>query len=208
MKKPNRMFVAPAVDDGCRSDHHFWCRASHSSKTQVVVELNKSRCYFIELNKTKHKHPRPTPSDGRPCIRLGRFIEATPQGGQTGHHGDDDCGGSCVGPWWNFRTIPSVGNLRSGSFSFPLERFLLPPELFRTRIAVKLLMTKILHLRTQKGSLFLSLQKSMRSNWNLSLKVQDLMGFLLPLAGSITGFFFKHTIQVFLLSSIRAWGTL
>ena len=29
---------------------------------------------------------------------MGRFIEPTPQGGQTGHHGDDVCGGSCVGP--------------------------------------------------------------------------------------------------------------
>ncbi len=31
------------------------------------------------------------------------------------HHGDDVCGGSCVGARWNLFTIPTVENLRGGS---------------------------------------------------------------------------------------------
>ncbi len=53
--------------------------------------------------------------------------------GKRHYHGDDVCGGSCVCVDGTFRTIPTVGNLRSGSFSFPPESFLLPPELFRTQ---------------------------------------------------------------------------
>ena len=59
--------------------------------------------------------------------------------GKRHHHVDDVCGGSCVCVDCTFRTIPTVGNLRSGSFSFPPESFLLPPELFRTQMGVKLL---------------------------------------------------------------------
>jgi hypothetical protein len=35
-------------------------------------------CYFIDLYKTPPKCPRPAPSDGRPRVGLGRFIESTP----------------------------------------------------------------------------------------------------------------------------------
>jgi hypothetical protein len=41
------------------------------------------------------------------------------------HHGDDVCGGSCVGCRQNFCTIPTVQILQSGSFLFlpePLEQ--------------------------------------------------------------------------------------
>jgi hypothetical protein len=58
--------------------------------------------------------------------------------GKRQHHGDDVCGGSFVCVDGTFRAIPTVGILRSGSFSFPPESFLLPPELFRTQIGVKL----------------------------------------------------------------------
>ena len=37
------------------------------------------------------------------------------------HHGDDVCGGSCVDARQNSCTIPTVGNLCGGSFSFPPE---------------------------------------------------------------------------------------
>ena len=77
------MFVVPAIDDGCRFGHHFWQRASDLSKTRVAVELNKLRCHCIKLNKTKQNCPRPTHSDGCPCIRLRRFINSL---GAIGHH--------------------------------------------------------------------------------------------------------------------------
>jgi len=59
--------------------------------------------------------------------------------GKQHHHGDDVCGGSCVCVDSTFRIIPTVGNIRRGSFLFPPRGFLLPPELFRTQIGVKLL---------------------------------------------------------------------
>ncbi len=43
----------------------------------------------------------------------------TPLGGQMEHHGDDVCGGSCVDSQRISGTIPTVGNLRGGSFLFP-----------------------------------------------------------------------------------------
>ena len=46
----------------------------------------------------------------------GQFIESTPLGGQTVHHGDDVCGGRCVVVRRIIHTIPTVGNLRVGSF--------------------------------------------------------------------------------------------
>ncbi len=55
------------------------------------------------------------------------------------HHGDDVCGASCVCGDGTFCTISSGGNLQSGSFLFPPESFLLPPELSRTQIGVELL---------------------------------------------------------------------
>jgi len=61
------MLWVPTVDDGCRLDIHFQRRTSESSKTRVAVELNKLHGYFNGL-----------------------------LGGQTEHHGDDVCGGSCV----------------------------------------------------------------------------------------------------------------
>ena len=45
------------------------------------------------------------------------FINAAE--GQMGHHGDDVCGGSCVGTRRNFYFIPTVGNLREGRFFVP-----------------------------------------------------------------------------------------
>jgi len=60
--------------------------------------------------------------------------------GKRHHHGDDVCGGSCVCVDGTFRTIPTVGNLWSRSI-------LLPPELFRTQIGVKLLIVShLLHM--------------------------------------------------------------
>ena len=43
------------------------------------------------------------------------------QGGGMAHHVDDVCGGGCVGDRRNSRTIPTVGNLRGGSFLFTPE---------------------------------------------------------------------------------------
>jgi len=42
-------------------------------------------------------------------------------GGANGHHGDDVCGGSCVDAQQNYCIIPTVGNLRGGSFLFSPE---------------------------------------------------------------------------------------
>jgi len=39
------------------------------------------------------------------------------------HHGDDVCGGSCVGARRNSSTIPTIENLRGGSFSFLPEPY-------------------------------------------------------------------------------------
>jgi hypothetical protein len=41
---------------------------------------------------------------------------------QMSHHGDDVCGGSCVDAWRDSRTLLTIGNLQSRSFSF------LPPK--------------------------------------------------------------------------------
>jgi len=52
------------------------------------------------------------------------------RGGQMEHHGDDECGGSCVDARWNSCTILSVGNLRSGSFLFLPKSFFLVTQTF------------------------------------------------------------------------------
>ena len=38
-----------------------------------------------------------------------------------GLHGNDVCGGSCVDAQRNYCTIPTIGNLRGGSYLFPPE---------------------------------------------------------------------------------------
>jgi len=45
------------------------------------------------------------------------------RGGKRHHHGDGDdvCGGSCVDARQISGTIPTIGNLRGGSFLFPPE---------------------------------------------------------------------------------------
>jgi len=78
----NHMLWAPAVNDGCRFGHLFQRWVSNLLKTQVAVELNKLLCNFIKLNKTQRNHPWPTPLDGRLCIKLGRLIKPTLQGGK------------------------------------------------------------------------------------------------------------------------------
>ena len=40
---------------------------------------------------------------------------------RTEHDGDDVCRGGCVGARRNSRIIPTIENLRGGSFSFPPE---------------------------------------------------------------------------------------
>ena len=45
-------------------------------------------------------------------------------GGQMAHHGDDVCGGSCVGARRNLSTIPTVEILWGVSFLFPPEPLL------------------------------------------------------------------------------------
>jgi hypothetical protein len=45
-------------------------------------------------------------------------------GRQTAHHGDDVWGGSCVGARRNSSTIPTIENLRGGSFLFLPEPLL------------------------------------------------------------------------------------
>jgi hypothetical protein len=79
--------------------------------------------------------------------RLPTLDQADPQisrrsRGKRHYHGDDVCGGSCVCVDGTLCPIPTVGNLRSGSFLLPPESFLLPPELFRTQIVVKLLIIR------------------------------------------------------------------
>jgi hypothetical protein len=55
------------------------------------------------------------------------------------HHGNDVCGGSCVDARRDSHAIPTVENLRGGSFSFP------PPN----PIGVKLVITFLLFVRSQ-----------------------------------------------------------
>jgi hypothetical protein len=49
----------------------------------------------------------------------GDLLNKCCRGRQTEQHGDDVCGGSCVVVRLITRTIPTIGNLRGGSFSFP-----------------------------------------------------------------------------------------
>ena len=65
--------------------------------------------------------------------------------GKRHHSGDDVCGGSCVWVDGTFHTIPTVGNVRSGSFLFPPKSFLLRPKLFQTQTVVELLMSIHMH---------------------------------------------------------------
>jgi hypothetical protein len=81
--------------------------------------------------------PKRLPASDQADPQISRRIR-----GKRHHHGDDVCGGSCVSVDGTFRTIPTLGNLWSGSFLFPPESFLLPPELFRTQIVVKLLRSR------------------------------------------------------------------
>ena len=55
-----------------------------------------------------------------PTHRIGAFHLINAVGrGYTGHHGDELWGGGCVGARQNSCTIPTVENLRGGSFLFP-----------------------------------------------------------------------------------------
>ena len=96
-----------------------------------TISFKKLRCYFIELNKTKHNALGQPLRMAAHASDWGDSLNQCSRGGQTGHDGDDVCGGSCVGPRRNFCTIPTVGNLQSGEFSFP--------KVFWTQIGVKLL---------------------------------------------------------------------
>ena len=51
----------------------------------------------------------------------GDLLNKRRRGGQTENHGDDVCGGSSVVVRLITRTIPTIGNLRGGSFLFPPE---------------------------------------------------------------------------------------
>ena len=95
------MLWAPAIDYGCRFGHHFW-RWWQASGERFVKNC-------------------PTPSDGRSCVRSGKFIEPTPQGGQTAHHGGDVCGLFCVGRRPQYCTIPTLQNLLSRIFFVPAQ---------------------------------------------------------------------------------------
>ncbi len=56
--------------------------------------------------------------------RIGAIHWIDAIGGQTEHHGDDVYGGSCVDARRISGTLPTLGNLRGGSFSFPPEPLL------------------------------------------------------------------------------------
>jgi hypothetical protein len=69
-----------------------------------------------------YNKPRVIPLD--PRVRLGIHLINAAEG-QMGHHGDDVCGGSCVGNRLNFYFIPTVGNLREVSFFVPARTLVL-----------------------------------------------------------------------------------
>ena len=50
-------YMSLAVDDECRFGLHLRRRASDSSKTRVVEELNKLSGYFIVLYQTQRMRP-------------------------------------------------------------------------------------------------------------------------------------------------------
>ena len=66
----------------------YFLAIKHWERTQIVEVTNcqkgslksgRSRPpiagkLFEAVNKTQHNHPRPTPSDGHSCVRLGQFI--------------------------------------------------------------------------------------------------------------------------------------
>jgi len=61
--------------------------------------------------------PRPTPSEEVTRIGLGVSKDT----GNRHHRGGDVCGLVVLGVDGTFRTIPTVGILQGGSFSFPPE---------------------------------------------------------------------------------------
>jgi hypothetical protein len=63
--------------------------------------------------------PLANPSEWLPTCRIGAIHQINSVGGQAAHHVDDVCEGGCVGDRQNYRTIPTVENLRGGSCLFP-----------------------------------------------------------------------------------------
>ena len=65
--------------------------------------------------------PRPTPSEEVTHVGSGVSKDTTPKKGKRHHHGGDVCGLVVLGVDGSLRTIPTVENLRGGSFLFPPE---------------------------------------------------------------------------------------
>ena len=82
---------------------------------QIVENTSSCRNKLISLIYIK-PHKRVL---GQPLRMAAHSLKRHHRGGQTEHHGDDVCGGSCVDAWQNSRTIPTVEKLRDRSFLFP-----------------------------------------------------------------------------------------
>ncbi len=77
--------------------------------------------FFYRFIKKTASAPSASPFGWPPTRQIGEIHWIDTIGGQTEHHGDDVCGGSCVDSQRNLSTIPTVEKLRGGSFPFPPE---------------------------------------------------------------------------------------
>jgi len=92
------------------------------------LELKSSRT-FLAIKRSQETKRKKDLSNHKACQKSWRIyaplvvkLLINVVGGHTAYHSDDVCGGGgCVGIRWNFHTIPNVGNLRGGTFSFLLK---------------------------------------------------------------------------------------
>ncbi len=92
-------------------------------ENKMICRIKLISLFIIDLCKTLPKSPWPTPVDGCFASDWGDSLNWRRRGGQTEHHGDDVCRGSCVVVWLIARTIPTVGNLGGGVFCSHLNPY-------------------------------------------------------------------------------------
>ena len=83
--------MAPTIDNGCRFDHHFFTMGERFVKNTSSCRILLITLLLYGIKKKQRNRPRPIPLEGRPCIRLERFIEPMLLEGETAHHCGDVC---------------------------------------------------------------------------------------------------------------------
>ncbi len=110
----------PSMMDAVLATIFDGVRAIHRKQSSSRIKLIKRLFYRFILNQAK-AFLGPTPSEGVARVRSGVSIVNTPYEGQTAPPWWWCLWDSCVRVDGTFHTIPNVGILRGGNFSFPPE---------------------------------------------------------------------------------------